>query len=188
MAGINLLPWRERLRQSRRRRLLGLLMAALLLAMAAIGLGVRYFSTAVEIQDARNAYLLREIALLDERVGEVAILGRERQSLLERVQFIQRLRHGRPVAGRVFEQLLLALPDGVHLSALTMKDGVLAVEGGAGSTEDISRLIRNLGESDWLASPLLSEVRSDSTTGRTSRFRLVIAPVLPEPLAQDGAP
>ena len=61
MARINLLPWREQLREERKQRFLVALGGTLVIAAGLVFLGGQYFNGAIEQQDARNEFIKKEI-------------------------------------------------------------------------------------------------------------------------------
>ncbi|MDC6668325.1 pilus assembly protein PilN, partial [Leclercia adecarboxylata] len=88
MAQINLLPWREQLREERKQRFLASLVGVLIVAAGLVFLGDRYFQGAIEQQNARNEFVKKEIAVLDARIAEIKELRERRQQLLERMKII----------------------------------------------------------------------------------------------------
>lgn len=160
MARINLLPWREQLREERKQRFLVILGAVLLASGALIFLGDQYFNSAIENQSARNNFLRKEIAVLDARIKEISELKTRRQQLLERMKIIQDLQGNRPIIGRVFDQLVRTLPDGVFFTELKMSGKSISIAGAAESNNRVSNLMRNLDASEWLMSPNLTEVKA----------------------------
>ncbi|MDG9854400.1 type 4a pilus biogenesis protein PilN [Pseudomonas nitroreducens] len=160
MARINLLPWREQLREERKQRFLVILGVVLLASGALIFLGDQYFNSAIENQSARNDFLRKEIAVLDARIKEISELKTRRQQLLERMKIIQDLQGNRPIIGRVFDQLVRTLPDGVFFTELKMSGKSISIAGAAESNNRVSNLMRNLDASEWLMSPNLTEVKA----------------------------
>ncbi|MFV3331577.1 type 4a pilus biogenesis protein PilN [Pseudomonas sp. NY15437] len=160
MARINLLPWREQLREERKQRFLVILGAVLVASGAVVFLGDQYFNSAIENQGARNDFLRKEIAVLDARIKEISELKTRRQQLLERMKIIQDLQGNRPIIGRVFDQLVRTLPDGVFFTELKMSGKSIAIAGAAESNNRVSNLMRNLDASEWLTSPNLTEVKA----------------------------
>lgn len=67
MARINLLPWREELREERKKRFLTALVGVLVVSVGILFLIDRYVSNAIEHQMARNAFVQTQIAQLDIR-------------------------------------------------------------------------------------------------------------------------
>lgn len=160
MARINLLPWREQLREERKQRFLVTLGGTLLVAGGLVFVGGQYLDRAIEQQNARNDFVRKEIAVLDARIKEISELKQKRQQLLERMKIIQDLQGNRPVIGRIFDQLVRTLPDGVYFSSLKRTDKAIAISGAAESNNRVSSLMRNLESSDWLASPNLTQVKA----------------------------
>ena len=160
MARINLLPWREQLREERKQRFLVSLAGVLVVAAGAIFLADQYLNSAIEQQNARNEFVRKEIAVLDARIKEISELKTRRQQLLERMKIIQDLQGNRPIIGRVFDQLVRTLPDGVHFTGLKMAGKTISVVGAAESNNRVSNLMRNLDASEWLEAPNLTEVKA----------------------------
>jgi type IV pilus assembly protein PilN len=160
MARINLLPWREQLREERKQRFLVAMGAVLALGAAAVFLGDQYLNNAIENQQARNDFVRKEIAVLDARIKEISELKTRRQQLLERMKIIQDLQGNRPIIGRVFDQLVRTLPDGVFFTGLKMTGKSIAIVGAAESNNRVSNLMRNLEASEWLTSPNLTQVKA----------------------------
>ena len=88
MARINLLPWREQLREERKQRFLVSLGGLLVAAAALVFLGDQYLNGEIENQQARNDFVRKEIAVLDTRIAEISELRTRRQQLLERLSLI----------------------------------------------------------------------------------------------------
>ncbi len=196
MARINLLPWREQLREERRKQFLVILGGIFVLSCGAVFLGDQYLSGEIARQEARNAFIQQNIAKLDVRIKEISELKTRRQQLLARMKIIQDLQGNRPVIGHVFDQLVRTLPDGVYFRELKMQGDTLSISGEAESNNRVSNLMRNLDASDWFASPTLIEVKA-TTAGavdQANTFQLTVkqtqpgAPATPAPLAQGGKP
>ncbi|MBX9756095.1 MAG: PilN domain-containing protein [Pseudomonadaceae bacterium] len=181
MARINLLPWREQLREERKQRFLVTLAGVLIVAAGVVFLGDQYLSGAIEQQSARNDFVRKEIAVLDARIKEISELKTRRQQLLERMKIIQDLQGNRPIIGRVFDQLVRTLPDGVYFTGLKMTGKNIAIVGASESNNRVSSLMRNLDGSDWLTAPNLTEVKADTPgeMGQSNIFQLSVQQTLP---------
>ena len=79
---INLLPWREELREERKQEFLKILVGVLLLAAAMIFGVDRFYNIQIDSQQARNNYLSKEITVLEERIDEIKMLQQKRDELL----------------------------------------------------------------------------------------------------------
>ena len=160
MARINLLPWREQLREERKQRFLVAMAAFIGLGAGLLFLAAQYLNAQIETQMARNEFVRKEIAVLDARIKEISELKTKKEQLLERMKIIQDLQGNRPVIGRVFDQLVRTLPDGVYFSSVKMAGKAITIAGAAESNNRVSNLMRNLDASEWLEAPNLSEVKA----------------------------
>ncbi|NWB93900.1 PilN domain-containing protein [Pseudomonas agarici] len=160
MARINLLPWREQLREERRKRFLTALVGVLVAAVGLVLMTDQYISNSIDHQAARNAYMNKEIAQLDTRIKQISELKARRQQLIERMKIIQDLQGNRPISGRIFDQLARTLPDGVYFTEVKMTGKSIALSGAAESNNRVSDLMRNLDASEWLEAPSLTEVKA----------------------------
>ena len=188
MARINLLPWREQLREERKQRFLVTLVGVLIVAGGVIFLADQYFNAAIAQQNARNEFVRKEISALDARIKEISELKTRRQQLVERMKIIQDLQGNRPIAARVFDQLARTLPDGVHFTELKMAAKTISIEGAAESNNLVSSLMRNHDGSDWLAAPNLTEVKAVSADklDQANTFKLTVQQTAPSDENQQG--
>jgi type IV pilus assembly protein PilN len=181
MARINLLPWREELREKRRKRFLLALVGVLVGSVAAVLIASQAISGAIDRQNARNDYIGKQIAVVDERIKQISDLKARRQQLVERMRIIQDLQGNRPISGRIFDQLARTLPDGVYFTEVKMDGKTLSISGAAESNNRVSDLMRNLDASDWFDAPNLTEVKA-TTAGQLDQanvFQLTVRQTQP---------
>jgi type IV pilus assembly protein PilN len=157
MAHVNLLPWRERLREERRREFLTIMVGFVIIAGGLIFLVDRYFTGEINMQQARNDFIRAEIALLDAQVAEINQLRQQKEDIRARMNVITDLQGTRPVIVRIFDEMVRTLPDGVFYEEVQRTDNVIAVEGIAESYARITELMRNLDDSEWFEATDLSE-------------------------------
>lgn len=189
MARINLLPWREELREERKQRFLVTLAGVLVVAAGAVFLGDQYLNGAIEQQNARNDYISKEVAVLDARIKEISELKTRRQQLLERMKIIQDLQGNRPISGRIFDQLAQTLPDGVYFNTVKMLGKSISIDGAAESNNRVSNLMRNLDTSPWMTGSTLTQVKANSsadTRDQSNVFQLTVQQTQPSS-ATEGA-
>ena len=74
MARINLLPWREQLREERKQRFLVAMVAFIGIGAGLLFLASQYLNAQIETQMARNEFVRKEIAVLDARIKEISEL------------------------------------------------------------------------------------------------------------------
>jgi len=186
MGRINLLPWREERREVRRKRFLLVLVVAMAGTMGAVLVANQAISRAIDRQIARNDYIGRQIAVVDERITQINDLKERRQQLVERMRIIQDLQDNRQISGRIFDQLARALPDGVYFTEVRMAAKTLSITGAAQSNSRVSDLMRNLGASDWFDAPSLTEVKAAAAgqVAQANIFQLTVRQT--QPAAPEG--
>ena len=189
MARINLLPWRDQLREERKKQFLVTLVGVLILAGACVLLADQYFNAKIDQQNSRNELIRTENAALDFRIKEIRELKTRRQQLVERMKIIHDLQGNRPIVARVFDQLVRTLPDGVYFTDLKMTGQTISIEGAAESNNLVSSLMRNQDASDWLSTPNLTEVKALNADrlDQTNTFKLTVQQVAPSERDQQGA-
>ena len=82
---INLLPWREELRQEQKKQFGVMAMLTCVLAAAIVGLIHIQMQSKIDYQQSRNNYISDEIAKVDEEIKEISELQKVRRSLVERM-------------------------------------------------------------------------------------------------------
>jgi len=173
MPRINLLPWREELRQKRKKEFMTAMLGALI-----VGFGVVYLSKLtvqgwVQNQRQRNDILRAEIALLDKQIAEISSLETQKNRLLARMEIIDQLQRSRPEVVHLFDELVATLPEGVHLTEVRQTGQRIEIKGEAQSSTRVSAFMRNIDGSDWLRDPALDVVETrEAGPARNSRFTL----------------
>lgn len=157
MMHINLLPWRERLREVRRREFLTIMMGFVIIAGGLVFLVDRYFNGEITMQQARNVFVRAEITLLDAQVAEINQLRQQKEDIRARMNVITDLQGTRPVIVRIFDEMVRTLPNGIFYEQVQRIEDVIAVEGIAESSARITELMRNLDDSEWFKATDLSE-------------------------------
>lgn len=158
---INLLPWRQEQKELEKKQFFTLI--GLFSGLAAgIVVGVHFlFSHQIGIQKDLNNYLKDEIKILDKKIAEIDAIQREKERLLARMDIIQQLQSNRPHVVRLFDNLVRTIPDGLFLLSLNRQESQIAIEGKAESNTRVSKFMRNIESSDWLANPLLNVIQAD---------------------------
>jgi len=180
MTRINLLPWREELREERKKAFIQTLVFVLIVAGGLVFIAGTVIDGNIATQNARNARLQEEIKVLDGRISEIRTLEQQRRDLLARMQVIQNLQGNRPVIVRIFDELVQTLADDVFYNSLRVAGTNVSLEGVAQSNARVSALMRNLDGSEWFVNPNLRGLREAQEFGpQASRFTLTVTQTLP---------
>ncbi len=173
MMKINLLDWREQRREQRKKKFIGLMVAAVVLALATLAVGFGVMNSALTHQKQRNQYLKQQIAEIDLKIKEIQELEKVKNNLLARMRVIEELQASRSATVHFFDELVNTLPDGVTLTAVKQTGNSVSIQGAAESNGRVSTYMKNLEGSPWFENPVLVVIKtSDSGNVRRSDFTL----------------
>ena len=181
MANINLLPWREELREERRQEfLVGLGMTIALAGVIILG-GDRWVNNEIDNQSELNDYLREQISNLDSEIAEIRELQRQKAELTERMTVIQDLQGRRPVIVRLFDELVRTLPVGVYYNSIRRTEDSISFQGSAESNNRVSALLRSLDDSEWFEGPILQQISAMGQGGEGNNFEMDVQVTTPDP-------
>ena len=173
MIRINLLPHREEKRKARRDQFYGLLGLVSVLAGLVVFLVYSIIAGYITAQEAKNAFLKQEIAVLDKEIDQIKRLKEQTQALLARKQIIESLQQDRAEAVRLLSELVKQMPEGVYVRSVKQVGVNISLVGYAQSSARVSTLMRNIEASPWLEKPRLIEIKaSDVDKRRLNEFIL----------------
>lgn len=155
MARINLLPWRENLRQERQRNFMVALGVTAVAAIMLVMIGNHLINRQISAQDARNSYLNSQIRQLERDIQEIEDLERQRESMLARKTVIERLQENRSMTVHLFNYLARTVPEGVRLTSVRQVGEELTILGTTQSETRVSEYMRNIEGAAWLHDPSL---------------------------------
>jgi len=180
MANINLLPWREELREERKQAfLIGIGITVAIAGVILFG-GDRFVNNSIDNQNELNNYIRSQIALLDTEIAEIRELQRQKAELTERMSVIQDLQGRRPVIVRLFDELVRTMPDGVYYDRISRNEDQINFQGLAESNNRVSALLRSLDDSEWFESPDLRQIQSNQQGAEGNNFELTVLVTTPE--------
>ncbi len=163
MRRINLLPWREELRQEAQKNFI-IMLVLVAVAAAVVVYGVmRYYDAQIANQNERNQYLQSEIAKLDRQIVEIQEAEEVRSRLLQRKQVIEELQANRSLMVRLFDQLVRTLPEGVRLVNARQVGDQITISGVTQSEARVSTYLRNMDASQVLHEPVLRIIESETS-------------------------
>ncbi len=188
MANINLLPWREELRQKNQRDYISILGLVVVLGIVVIIAVYTIYENKLENQRQRNDYLQGEIRKLDSRIKEIDALEKERTELVERMSIIQDLQKSRPQVVHIFDEIVSTIPEGVNLSSVKRIGDKLIFNGIAESSPRISTFMRNIGVSKWIKQDKLEAINPDKGSGTNRKNFVLITKVIAPSKSEEVKP
>jgi len=172
MPSINLLPWRQALRQRRRKEFLIGLGAAVGLAVIVTLLAHLMVSSMIDAQRRRNELLTAEIAELDKAIEQILALEEQKSRMIARMEVIDTLQSSRPEVVKLFDQMVSTLPEGVYLTSVRQSGKKLEFNGVAQSSTRVSAFMRNIDASEALSAPELKVIQTGRDAGPGAQFTL----------------
>lgn len=172
MPSINLLPWRQALRQRRRKEFLIGIAASVILAGIVTLFAHLTVSSMIDAQNRRNDLLKDEIAKLDKSIEEILALEDKKARMIARMEVIDRLQASRPEVVKLFDQIVSTLPEGVYLTTVKQAGKKIEFDGVAQSSTRVSAFMRNIDSSESLMSPELKVIQTGSNASPGAQFTL----------------
>ncbi|MBF7688705.1 PilN domain-containing protein [Acinetobacter rathckeae] len=156
MSKINLLPWRDDVREQKRKAfiLVSVLMVCVGLSLVAV---TWFFLNQQRVdQEQANQLILAKNQQIDEQLKSLNGLQEQRQAIVDRMGLIQNLQAQRPVAVRLVDELVRVIPTQVYLTRFSRTGESLVIEGKAESPNTVAELIRNMDNSVWFRNVFMS--------------------------------
>lgn len=187
MPQINLLPWRETLKNERQTRFAIITAIAVgITALAWLGTYI-YIEGRINYQKSRNEYLKQEIAAVDSQIKEIEDLKKQKERLIDRMNVIQKLQTNRPQIVHLFDEIVRRIPEGVYFTEMSQKGNTINLKGVAQSDARVSSLMTNLDKSEWLKNPVIMKIAAKDKVSEktqlqrsTSDFELLITLTSPK--------
>jgi len=188
MPSINLLPWRQALRQRRRKEFLIGIGAAAALAVVVTLLAHLTVSSVIDAQKRRNELLKAEISELDKAIEQILALEEQKARMIARMQVIDTLQSSRPEVVKLFDQIVGTLPEGVYLTSVKQSGKKIEFNGVAQSSTRVSAFMRNIDASESLSAPELKVIQTGRDAGPGAQFTLFAQQRLPAAEEEAKAP
>ena len=157
---INLLPYREEIKQRKQQQFKVLMLSALLIGAGLLVLTYLTINNAISRQEDRNALLGKEIEKLDKALGEILKLQQEKENFLSKKQKVEELQEKRSQAAYIIDSLNVVTPDNSYLTALEAESSTsYKITGRASSDNKIAMFMRSLPSTGVFAQPELLSIK-----------------------------
>ncbi|MGE8551170.1 MAG: PilN domain-containing protein [Acinetobacter calcoaceticus] len=169
MATINLLPWRDGLREQRKKQFIIFCFGVVVLGITTVFSGWFYLNQKLNDQEQANQLITSTNQSLDQQLKTLNGLQEQRDAIIERMKLIQGLQSQRPVVVRLVDELVRVTPAAMYLTKFSRTGDKFTIEGKAESPNTVAELLRNLEASPWyrnafMNSFLATEEKKDKTT------------------------
>ncbi len=168
MATINLLPWRDGLREQRKKQFIIFCFGVVVLGITTVFSGWFYLNQKLNDQEQANQLITSTNQSLDQQLKTLNGLQEQRDAIIERMKLIQGLQSQRPVVVRLVDELVRVTPAAMYLTKFSRTGDKFTIEGKAESPNTVAELLRNLEASPWyrnafMNSFLATEEKKDKT-------------------------
>lgn len=178
MAHINLLPWREELRQQKKKEFFTIIGGTAIVFAGVVLLVHMYVAGMIDYQNSRNNLLKKEIKTVEGKIKEIRELEKQKEQLIARMRVIEQLQSNRPEVVHLFDEIAKIVPDGLFIQSIEQKGRKVTIKGMAQSNARVSAFMRSLEASDWFSAPKLNVIETKKNSDQRSReFTLVVSQV-----------
>lgn len=157
---INLLPYREEIKQRKRQQFKILMLSSLLIGVGLSAIAYLAINNAISDQESRNAFLEAEITKLDNDLGEIKKLQQEKENFLTKKQKVEELQEKRSQAAYIIDSLNVVIPDNTYITSLDAENPTsYKITGRAISDNKIAMFMRSLPSTGIFTQPELLEIK-----------------------------
>lgn len=157
---INLLPYREEIKQRKRQQFKILILSSLLIGIGLSAIAYLAINSAISDQESRNAFLEAEIIKLDNDLGEIKKLQQEKENFLAKKQKVEELQEKRSQAAYIIDSLNVVIPDNTYITSLDAENPTsYKITGRAISDNKIAMFMRSLPSTGIFTQPELLEIK-----------------------------
>lgn len=173
MAKINLLPWREDLRQTQKKHYLISLASVSVLVFIVFWVVGQVVDQQIRNQNSRNNYLKQQIEVLDREIKQIKEITAQKDEISIRMALIEQLQVSRNLTPILFDELARLVPGGISFSDMVRTDNQIRITGVSDSNNRLSAFMRAVENSEVFIDPVLSSIKADrSGVNAVSDFEL----------------
>ena len=157
---INLLPYREEIKQRKRQQFKILMLSSLLIGVGLSAIAYLAINNAISDQESRNTFLEAEITKLDNDLGEIKKLQQEKENFLAKKQKVEELQEKRSQAAYIIDSLNVVIRDNTYITSLDAENPTsYKITGRAISDNKIAMFMRSLPSTGIFTQPELLEIK-----------------------------
>ncbi|GAA4499247.1 PilN domain-containing protein [Pseudaeromonas paramecii] len=182
MSNINLMPWREVVKQREKTQFFILLGGSAFVAALLVLAVNMIFGQLVQGQVERNQFLTNEMVVLDTQLGEINQLKKRKKELIDRMKLIDELQQKRNLPVHLFNELPALVSNGVYLKSLDLAADNINVVGDTEAYSRVASMVRQIEKSGWLGQPHISSIFSTGNkpialSQFSAQFKVIPAPL-----------
>lgn len=167
MAKINLLPWREVVREQKKREFQFVSVGVGIIGVLVVVAMYMFFAQKLRDQEQANQNVISANQTMDAKLKSLDGLQERRNAIVDRMKLIQGLQSQRPVTVRLLDELARAVPNNLFITEFERKGNSFTIKGKAESPNTVAELLRNLDASTWYRNVFMKSFTAvDGNTGQ----------------------
>ena len=156
MAKINLLPWRDELREQRKKQFIAMCVGVAILGLVTVMLTWLYFDHKLNDQEQANQLITSTNQTLDSQLKTLDGMQERRNAIIERMKLIQGLESQRPVTVHLIDELVRVVPSSMYVTKFNRTGDKFTIEGRAESPNTVAELLRGMEASPWFRNAFMN--------------------------------
>jgi len=168
MAQINLLPWRDEVKEQRKKNFIVVCIFSALLAGILLFLTWMYFDHQLSDQQRANQLVTDTNTELDKQLKSLEGLKDKRTAIIERMKLIQNLQQQRPITVHLIDDLVRVVPNNVYLTKFSRTGDSFAIEGRAESPNAVADMMRMMEASPWYRNVFMSSFLANTPSNNNT--------------------
>ena len=149
MTQINLLPWRDELKEQRKKQFIAICILSALIGLALSAAAWFFYDQKLQDQQQANTIIQTANQGLDGQLKSLDGLQARRDAIIERMKLIQGLQGQRPIPVHLLDELVRITPSTMYLTKMTRVGDKFTIEGKAENPNVVAELLRKLEASVW---------------------------------------
>lgn len=180
MTSINLLPWRDELKEQRKKQFIAICILSALLGLALAAAAWFFYDQKLQDQQQANTIVQTANADLDGRLKSLDGLEVRKKAIIERMKLIQGLQGQRPIPVHLLDELVRVTPSAMYFTKMTRVDDKFTIEGKAENPNVVAELLRNLEASVWYRNAFMDSFTAVEPSKVTPDQAVSVVPRLEE--------
>lgn len=174
---INLLPYREKIKKQRIQQFFGIVVLFAVAAFGVVLAGSGYLSVQESNQKARNTFMEKQNAELDEQIVEIGTLKETIAETLAKRRVVESLQVNRSDGVNILNELSIQMPEGIKLSSVTQSGNKITIVGNTSSNSKISTYMTALEDTPVFKDAQILEIKKivDNKKEKKTKYSYVFS-------------
>lgn len=158
MLKVNLLPWREKEKESKNNLFYVLIFSSFLIGFLSFMLLTKFISGVFAGEKEANQYIEKEINKINAQVNTINNLLREKKIFSKKTKDIDDIQKDRFLFVNIFNQIAEITPNGLTIKSIIRKDSAISLEGYSYNNDDIIKFHKLLKVEKWVTNIKMGKI------------------------------